>query len=91
LGTPSSEFDPKGFELAVLNIAAAKLRVIAKYPEGLRGPIFWSPDDRKIVFSRYLAQDDRREKMDGGRGIWSIHPDGTNSHFISTGWSADWR
>ena len=90
LEKPGSPFDPNGFELAILDLATASLRSIAKYPEGLRGPLCWSSDGMKILFSRYLAHDDHREKMQGGLGIWSISPDGKDARFITTGWSPDW-
>lgn len=89
---PTGEgFDPKGFELAVLERKTGKLRILAKYPEGLRGPICWSPDGREVLFSRYLASGDDREKMDGGLAIWAIGADGSNPRFLTTGWSPDWR
>jgi Tol biopolymer transport system component len=91
LRTPGSAFDPKGFELGVLDVASGKFRTIAKYAEGLRGPICWSPDGKEILFSRYLTADDQREKMEGGLGIWAIHPDGTGARFLTTGWRPDWR
>jgi hypothetical protein len=91
LQKPGSTFDPKDFELGVLDIASGKLRTIAKYAEGLRGPICWSPDGKEILFSRYLSADDQREKVPDGLGIWAIHPDGTGARFLTTGWSPDWR
>jgi len=86
-----SAFDPKGFELGVLDVASGKFRTIAKYAEGLRGPICWSPDGKEILFSRYLTADDQRKKMEGGLGIWAIHPDGPGARFLTTVWSPDRR
>lgn len=87
------------FELGVIERATSTYRKIARYPEGLRGPICWSPDNEWILFSRPLAADDLREQPSGpqalrqenGLGIWAIKPDGTGERFLTTGWSPDWR
>lgn len=84
-------FDPKSFELAVLDRRTDRLRVLAEHPEGLRGPICWSADGREILYSRYLEADDDREKMKGALAIWAIDLSGDKSRFLTTGWSPDWR
>ncbi len=93
LRTPASEFDPKGIELGVIELPDATMRAIARYPEGLRGPICWSQDGTEIAFSRYLKDDDEREKAEPGSrlGIWSIPREGGQARFLTTGWSPDWR
>jgi dipeptidyl aminopeptidase/acylaminoacyl peptidase len=80
-------------KIAVLQISTGRMKTIADYPEGLRGPICWSPDGREILFSRYLPKGDDREKMEGkhGLGIWAIDRDGGEARFVTTGWSPDWR
>jgi hypothetical protein len=88
---PGSDFNPKDFELGVLDVASRRLRTIAKYPEGIRGPICWSPDGKEILFSRHLPAGDQREKLPDGLGIWAIHPDGSGTRFLTTGWDPDWR
>jgi Tol biopolymer transport system component len=88
---PGADFDPNNFELAVIDVLTGKVQSVAKYKGGLRGPICWSPDGKEILFSRYLEADDQREKMEGGLGIWAIHPDGTGARLLTTGWSPDWR
>jgi hypothetical protein len=80
--------------LAVYEVATRKLHTAARYPDGLRGPICWSPDGSEILFSRKLKAEDRREKTDPderGLGIWAIRPDGTGERFLTTGWCPDWR
>jgi hypothetical protein len=100
LKTPSDEgFDMSGYrasiKLAVIKEDDPQLRAVIEYPEGLRGPICWSPNGREILFSRYLGPGDKREKMevegDPGLGIWAIHPDGKGGRFITTGWCPSWR
>jgi Tol biopolymer transport system component len=82
-------------ELGVWDVASETLRPIAKYTEGLRGPICWSPDGTQIAFSRPLASDDQRENLadpdSRGLGIWTIRPDGSGERFLTTGWSPDWH
>lgn len=80
----------KDAELIVLDVATGTLRGIVKYPEGLRGPVRWSPDGEEILFCRHLPEYDAVEG-EGGLGIWAIHPDGSGARFITTGWCADWR
>ena len=75
----------------MLDVASRRLRTIAKYAEGIRGPICWSPDGKEILFSRHLPAGDQREKVPDGLGIWAIRPDGTGARFLTTGWAPDWR
>jgi hypothetical protein len=78
-------------KLTVIDVISGRLRAVASYPEGLRGPFSWSPDGTEILFCRHLAEYDQPEKMKSGLGIWAIRPDGTNARFITTGWCADWK
>jgi hypothetical protein len=82
-------------KLAVLDVATGRFSTIMDDSDGLRGPICWSPDGEEVLFSRYLANGDDREKLAGkkqlGLAIWAIGKDGRNPHMITTGWSPDWR
>ena len=75
----------------MLDVASRRIRIIAEYPEGIRGPICWSPDGKEILFSRHLPAGDQREKVPDGLGIWVIRPDGTGARFLTTGWAPDSR
>jgi hypothetical protein len=81
-------------KLGVLDIATGEMTTFAEYPEGLRGPICWSPDGKEVLFSRYLPLEDDREKREEGRhglAIWAVSADGRKARFVTTGWSPDWR
>lgn len=89
----AAQFD-RETALEVLDIAGGRLRTVAQYPGGLRGPICWAPDGREILFSRALDPGDSREKSapgEQGLGIWGVAPDGTKERFLTTGWCPDWR
>jgi hypothetical protein len=97
---PGADWKPLDFELGVIDRATATYRKVVWYPDGLRGPICWSPHGLEIVFSRPLKAGDKREAMapgDGalnqehGLGLWAIKPDGSGERFLTTGWSPDWR
>jgi hypothetical protein len=80
--------------LVVIKDRDPQPRVVIEYPEGLRGPICWSPDGREILFCRYLEPGDKREKMKEGHlglGIWAVRPDGAGARFLTTGWCPSWR
>lgn len=66
---------------------------VADYDDGIRGPICWSPDGNEIFFSRYLPDDNDREKSSTEKGdglaIWAVERDGSNARFVTTGWSPD--
>lgn len=80
-------------KLFVVDRMSGEARKIADYADGMRGPICWTSDGSAILFSRYLAKDDKREKTlddkEHGLSIWSIDRDGANARFITTGWSPD--
>jgi hypothetical protein len=80
-------------KLAVMSRDGKNMTTIADYPDGMRGPICWSPDAESILVSRYLPKDDKREKFDAEHGlaIWAIQADGNGARFLTTGWSPDWR
>lgn len=80
-------------KLAVMNRDGTNMRTIADYPDGMRGPMCWSPDGERILVSRYLPKDDKREKFDAEHGlaIWAVQADGKGERFLTTGWSPDWR
>lgn len=76
-------------KLAVLNLSTKKFKIVAEFEEGIAFPHCWSPDGKKIFFTRYLGKDDHREKIGDhhGLGIWSVDRDGKNVKFLTTGWS----
>jgi len=79
--------------IGIMDIATGQMKTITDYPDGLRGPICWSPDANEVLFSRYLPKGDDRERMgdEHGLAIWAIARDGTHPRFLTTGWSPDWR
>jgi len=79
--------------IGILAIATGQTKTITDYPDGLRGPICWSPDGNEVLFSRYLPKGDDRERMghEHGLAIWAIGKDGRHARFVTTGWSPDWR
>ena len=80
-------------KLLVVDRSSGQVQKIADYKDGIRGPICWTGDGAAVLFSRYLAKDDDREKTladkEHGLSIWSIDRDGKNARFITTGWSPD--
>lgn len=84
-------------ELVIIARANLRITTIAGSPDdrqdGLRGPICWSPDSRRVLFSRNLSEGEShsKEKMPDGLAIWSVPYEGGASTFITTGWSPDWR
>jgi Tol biopolymer transport system component len=82
-------------KLAVLDRDGKNMRTIADYPDGMRGPMCWSPDGTSILVSRYLPKGDNREQTDKdaehGLAIWAVRVDGKGERFLTTGWSPDWR
>ena len=81
-------------KIYVYNMDTRGLRKVADYEEGIRGPICWSPNGDDILFSRYLAKDDDREKTlqdkEHGLAVWAIGRDGDHARFVTTGWSPDY-
>jgi len=83
--------------LALIERAALTITTIAESPgdqsDGFRGPICWSPDGRRILFSRNLteAESQSKEKMPGGLAIWSVPIEGGEQTFVTTGWCPEWR
>jgi hypothetical protein len=82
-------------KLAVIDSDGKNVRTVADFPDGMRGPISWSPDGMSVLVSRYLPKEDDREQMradkEHGLSIWAIQRDGKGERFITTGWSPDWR
>ncbi len=80
-------------KLAVFEIATGGIKTIADYPDGLRGPICWSPDSKEILFSRYRSGGDDREdaKSRDRLAIWAIGTNGNDARLLTDGWSPDWR
>ena len=80
-------------QIHVYDMDTKRLRKVANYVEGIRGPICWSPNGNDILFSRYLSKDDDREKTlqdkEHGLAIWAIGRDGNHARFVTTGWSPD--
>jgi Tol biopolymer transport system component len=81
-------------KIYVFDLTVRKSLKVADYEDGIRGPICWSPDGNEILFSRYLPNDDDREKLaeskEHGLSIWSVDRDGNNEKFVTTGWSPDY-
>lgn len=75
----------------IIDRKTGKSTEIAKFDDGIRGPICWSPDGKDVYFCRYLPQDDDREKFSAdkehGLAIWAVGKDGSNARFVTTGWS----
>ncbi len=84
-------------EMALIERDTLKITTIVISPNnhsnGLRGPICWSPDGRRILFSRNLAEAESqsKEKMPGGLGIWSVPIEGGEPTFVTSGWCPEWR
>ncbi len=77
-------------ELGVFDPATETMRSLGRFPDGLHGPICWSPDGAEILVSRPLEAGDHRENLESpdkrGLGIWAIRADGTSTRFLTTGW-----
>jgi Tol biopolymer transport system component len=84
-------------ELVLIDCNSLDIKSIAEspkeHPDGLRGPICWSPDGRHVLCSRKLdeAESQTNEKTRAGLAIWSIPVVRGEPRLITTGWSPEWR
>ncbi len=74
--------DKKG--LRIINLASRKIRVLTEGYDNLPG---WSPDGRRIVFTRKLLHDPAKDE--GNFDIFTIRPDGSGLTRVTTDPSSD--
>ncbi len=70
--------------LRILNLDTRQVRVLTEGYDNLPG---WSPDGRRIVFTRKDLYDP--QKADGNFDVYTIHPDGTGLFRCTTDKSSD--
>jgi hypothetical protein len=80
-------------KLALIDRDGKNRRVVADFPDGMRGPFCWSPKGDQLLVVRYLPKEDQREKFEAehGTSIWRVPIDGSSPSFVTTGWGPDWH
>ena len=91
-GTQTVDGSPLASELRMLDASSGDETTIATEP-GIWGPLAFSPEGDRILFSRRILDEETGVALDGeGMGLWSINTDGSDAQLlVPGGFRGDWQ